>query len=314
MMQKLKAADKIEVLSIIDNVSDIGLKHNRWMRRFTRIGDNGEILDKTLIAEHGLSLLVKVTSGEEEYSIIFDAGFTKTAIGHNLEMMKINSDEVDTVVISHGHRDHTGGLETLFRYLGKPVEVITHPDAFLQRYAESYRGKVKYPLVFRREILEKYDVNLVENSKPLLTLNDFVLVTGYIPRKTSFEKVPQVLLVEKDGKLERDNINDDQSIVLNLKDKGLVVISGCAHSGIVNTVNYAKEITGEEKVYAVLGGFHLSGDTKISVIEQTIEGLKQFSPQVVIPMHCTGFRAQCLFAKEFKEKYQLNCVGSTVVL
>ena len=313
-MINLKPSHNIEILSIIDNNSDIGLTDTPYLRRFPRRNKNGEIWETTLMAEHGLSVLITASSPGENHTILMDAGFTGTAMEHNLKMLDPDLAVVENIVISHGHRDHTMGLPTFLRIMNKPCNIIAHPDALFQRYVKTETGRIKYPGHLDREELNKYGATIIENSDPMPIADDFMVITGSVPRKTTFERVPQGSFIDRNGTLEEDNIRDDQSVILNLKDKGLVIISGCAHSGIVNTVNYAVEITGINRVFAVMGGFHLSGRTPDSVIQQTIDGLKKFKPEVIIPVHCTGFRAQCRFAGEFGEAYQLNSVGSRIVL
>ncbi len=313
-MINLKPLKSIEILSIIDNTSDIVLKDTPYMKRFPHIDSHGKIWETTLMAEHGLSLLIKASSADGDHTIIMDAGFTGTAMEQNLGLLNMDLSSVENIVISHGHRDHTGGLPTLLRIMNKPCKIIAHPDALLQRYVETIKGKIIYPGHLVREELTKYGAIIIENSDPMLISNDRMLITGFVPRKTAFEKTPRGSFIDRNGSLEEDNINDDQSVILNLKDKGLIIISGCAHSGIVNTVNYAVKITGINRVFAVVGGFHLSGNTPDFIIQQTISELKKFEPEVIIPVHCTGFRAQCRFAGEFGDDYQINSVGSRIFL
>ena len=131
-----------------------------------------------------------------------------------------------------------------------------------------------------------------ENNPPSMWLNDSILVTGEIPRTNNFEKGLPNHCSEKDGKVESELlINDDQAIVLNIKDKGLVIITGCAHAGIINTINYAKKLTGEDRVYAVLGGVHLEGGVFDSIIPRTVDELEKHKPRFIIPCHCSGFNA-----------------------
>jgi 7,8-dihydropterin-6-yl-methyl-4-(beta-D-ribofuranosyl)aminobenzene 5'-phosphate synthase len=141
-----------------------------------------------------------------------------------------------------------------------------------------------------------------------------ILVTGEVERATGFEKGLPNASLERDGKLEPDAIRDDQALVVNLKDKGLVVISGCAHSGIINTVLYAKKITGVDRIHAVLGGFHLSGPVVEPVIEETITEFKKIKPEVIIPMHCTGWEAIKRFSQAFPSSFILNSVGTKISL
>ena len=139
-------------------------------------------------------------------------------------------------------------------------------------------------------------------------------MTGEVERTTAFEKGMLNALIEMDGKLKPDPIKDDQALVMKLKQKGLVVISGCSHAGIINTVLYAKKLTGVEKVYAVLGGFHLSGADYEKILEKTIDELKALSPAVIVPMHCTGRKAMELLSREFPAAFVLNSVGSKITL
>ena len=141
-----------------------------------------------------------------------------------------------------------------------------------------------------------------------------LLLPSTVERTTSFEKGMPNALMEEDGELVFDPILDDQAIVMKLAGKGLVVVSGCAHSGIVNTLMFAKQITGEQKIHAVLGGFHLSGPFFEKIHDPTVEALKKIDPEVLIPMHCTGWKATQRFQKEFTESFVLNSVGSKVML
>ena len=140
------------------------------------------------------------------------------------------------------------------------------------------------------------------------------MVTGEVERTTGFEKGLPGALMEKDGEMEPDLIADDQALVMNLREKGLVVISGCSHSGIINTILYAQKVTGLGKIHAVLGGFHLTGPAFESIIEKTISELKNVAPEVVVPMHCTGWKAIQRFSQEFPSAFVLNSVGSKINL
>jgi 7,8-dihydropterin-6-yl-methyl-4-(beta-D-ribofuranosyl)aminobenzene 5'-phosphate synthase len=132
-----------------------------------------------------------------------------------------------------------------------------------------------------------------------------------VERVTSFEKGLPNATLERDGKVEKDPILDDQALVVNLKGEGLVIIAGCSHAGIVNTVFYAKKMTGVEKVHTILGGFHLSGPIFEPIIEETIKEFKKVDPELLVPMHCTGWKAIQRFSDEFPSTFELNSVGTT---
>ena len=152
---------------------------------------------------------------------------------------------------------------------------------------------------------------IINTKEPALIANQSVLVTGEIPRKTSFERGYGLSRIFKDGEWQPDRwVLDDRALVLNLKGRGLVVVCGCAHAGIINTVRYAQEITGVKTVYAVLGGFHLSGQDNENIIPQTLVDLKQINPQLIVPCHCTGWRANFAIAKMFPQSYVHNSVGN----
>jgi 7,8-dihydropterin-6-yl-methyl-4-(beta-D-ribofuranosyl)aminobenzene 5'-phosphate synthase len=151
---------------------------------------------------------------------------------------------------------------------------------------------------------------LVKTRVPHLIADGFACITGEIPRTVYFEKGLTQNRICKDGSWQPDAFLDERALVFNLKDKGLVVISGCAHVGIVNTVVYARRISGVEHVFAVIGGFHLAGLRDEKRIELTKEKLKLVRPEFIMPSHCTGWRAMCIFARAFPEAFVWNSVGS----
>jgi 7,8-dihydropterin-6-yl-methyl-4-(beta-D-ribofuranosyl)aminobenzene 5'-phosphate synthase len=165
-----------------------------------------------------------------------------------------------------------------------------------------------------RDELEQKNVEIVESETPTLIADDMVMVTGTVERTTKFEKGMPNALVEIDGEIEQDPIIDDQAIVINLTGKGLVIISGCAHAGIVNTAMFAQKITGKENIYAVLGGFHLTGPFFEKIHDETIQELKKMNPEVIMPMHCTDRKAIQRISEEFSSSFALNSVGSKMTL
>jgi len=223
---------------------------------------------------------------------------------------------MEAIVLSHAHMDHTGSLHPILGKISNPIPLVVHPDAFhYPRFFEQKDGtKKRFPRTLVRRDLDQKNVKLQESKTPTPILEGSILVTGEIERTTAFEKGMPEALLEREGRLEPDPIKDDQALVMNLKQKGLVVISGCSHAGIINTVLYAKKLAGVEKVHAVLGGFHLSGAFYERILEETIEMLKTLSPAVVVPMHCTGRKAMERFSREFPSSFVLNSVGSKINL
>jgi 7,8-dihydropterin-6-yl-methyl-4-(beta-D-ribofuranosyl)aminobenzene 5'-phosphate synthase len=310
-------ADAAEIISLVDNSVDFLSTANntqvRSVRQWTR-ERHGQEWAKTHTqlpcAEHGFSMLIRVFHASKANSVLFDAGISPEGVVENAECMGINLSEVDSIVISHGHYDHFGGLLSAVKAINKAsLPIIVHENMFKTRGSANSKGAVrKYP-EFPTEA-ELSPARLVSTKQPSLTADGMVCVTGEIPRKTSFETGYTQHKAFLSGAWKSDPwIMDERAVAINIKGKGLVVLSGCAHAGIINTVNYAQQITGAAKVYAVMGGFHLSGKTFESRIQPTIEELQRINPELVVPSHCTGWKAMCAMAKAFPEGFVWNSVG-----
>ena len=312
---KLKEVDSIEVITIVDNYVDVLLRNSPGVTR-PPLAKGGNIPADALLAEHGLCLLVKVKRGEKSHCILFDCGYTKLGVPHNMQILEIDPQQIEVIVISHGHMDHTGALYPIIESIGKSIPVILHPEAFISpRFFGLDDGrKLKFPQTLIKEDMKSKDLEIVENRSPSLLADSMIAVTGEVERVTGFEKGLPNALLERDGKIETDMILDDQALTIKLKEKGLVIISGCGHAGIINTVFYAKKITGVDKIHAVLGGFHLSGPIFEPIIEKTITEFKKISPEIIIPMHCTGWKAIKRFSEEFPNSFILNSVGTKIAL
>lgn len=309
----LKQADSVEIITIVDNYSDVLLPGSEHVFR-PPLAQDGEIPTDTLLAEHGLSLLIKVHIKEEIHSFLLDSGYSDVAVPHNIKYLGLNLDEVEAVILSHGHMDHTGSLKEILALTGKGTRLIVHPDAFSARVLQTEDKKLVFPEFPSREKLAEWGADVRENRKPLLLGNDCLLITGEVKRYTSFEKGMPGAGIMEGGRFVTDTFKDDQSLVVNLGAKGLVVISGCAHSGILNSILYARKLTGQEKIYAVIGGFHLSGKAMEPSVEPTIEEMKKFNLKLISPMHCTGFKTAARFAQEMPEAFVLNSVGTRIQL
>ena len=313
--EKIKTAERAEVLILVDNYVDLLLPDVFPVVERPILSKGNEVSRDTLLAEHGLSLLIKIYTKDKTYELLFDTGYTQTCIQNNLKRLSIGLENLEAIVISHFHMDHTGGLGWVIEECKRGIPVFVHPDAFLYpRYSVLPNGqKLLFPKMLDKEELLSKGVNVVETKNTTEICDGFALVTGQIERKTDFEKGMPNLFVERDGKPEKDLILDDQALVIYLKDKGIVIISGCAHSGIINTIKYAQKITGIEQVYAVIGGFHLSGPAFEPAGEPTLEELKSIEPEVLVPMHCTGWNAIRKMADLFPQCV-LSSVGTRILL
>lgn len=312
----LKEVDRIEVLTLIDNYVDVLLGKSDMVTRPIHTKE-GEIAKDTLLAEHGLSLLITVQKGTASSTILFDTGYSSVGVIHNMEYLGIRPEGIRTIVLSHGHMDHTGSLYPLLDRIPKPITLIVHPDAFLfPRYIQEQDGeKRQFPKILNRDDLKRKGVDILESKTPRIIADNMALVSGEVERITSFEKGLPNVYIERGGKPMPDSILDDQAIILNIKDRGLVVISGCSHAGIINTVLYGRKLTGVNTIYAVMGGFHLSsGPNPEQIIEETLLEMRALQPKVIVPMHCTGWEAVHRFAKAFPSAFILNSVGTTITL
>ena len=311
----LRPVDKIEILTLMDNYVDLLLESTPVVTRPPK-AKGGIISKDTLIGEHGLSLLVSVFDGGEKHTILFDTGHTGIGVLHNAAHLEVDLGKIETIVMSHRHMDHTGSLKPVLERLGRPIPLVIHPDAFVpSRYLLLPDGKrLHFPDTLNRKELEQAGVQIVESRKPVPVAEGRILVTGEIERTTDFEKGLPNAYTEQDGELVKDPISDDQSLVMHLKGKGLVVISGCAHSGIINTLLYSRKISGVDRLHAVLGGFHLSGPPFEPIIEETVESMRKMNPKIFVPMHCTGWKAVHRCEEAFPEAFVLNSVGSKYTL
>lgn len=311
----IRSVDRIEVLTLADNYVDLLLQSDARVQR-PPLARSGLIPSDTLLAEHGLSLMITLEANRSRRTVLMDAGYSSVAVPHNLEILGITLGAVEAVVLSHGHMDHTGALYPLLDTLPNKVPLVVHPDAFLEpRYLQLPDGRrLLFPQKIDRTELQQHPAILREKKEPSLLCGDHLLVTGEVERITSFERGLPGAMVERNGALEPDPILDDQALVMHLEDRGLVVISGCSHAGIINTILYARSLTGVETIHAVLGGFHLTGPYFEQVIPPTIDALQSMNCALLAPMHCTGWKAIGAFEKAFPEAFVLNSVGSRITI
>jgi 7,8-dihydropterin-6-yl-methyl-4-(beta-D-ribofuranosyl)aminobenzene 5'-phosphate synthase len=315
---KIVEVDGLEIISLVDNsidfLSAIDKKEGQSFRQWTkkRYGEEWTRTHSQLpLAEHGFSTLIRVLRARKKFSILFDTGISYDGVVENAKRMGLELSEVECIVLSHGHYDHFGGLVSALNTISKAnLPIIVHKDMFRTRGTANSDGTIRiYPEFPTKEQLSS--AQLISTKQPHLIANDTILVTGEIPRETSFEKgyLQHKALIK--GSWQPDNlILDDRAVVFYVKGKGLVIISGCAHAGIINTITYAQKITGVPKVYAVMGGFHLAGEQNENRIEQTVEELNKVKPKLVVPSHCTGWRAMCTIASALPEAFVWNSVGN----
>lgn len=312
--QTLKPVDHVEILSVIDNTLDVLMASTPVAHRAPLLRD--KFSRPQLHAEHGVSMLVTIHSEGSKNSFLFDAGTSVDGVLHNFDVLEVRPNDIHSVVLSHGHTDHTLGLIGILKRHGRSgMPIILHPDAFLNRKAilpDDHEVDLPPP---KRSDIEAEGIKVIEERAPTFLVDEKVLITGQIPRLTSFEKGFPPNRAEIDGVWQPDPwIHDDQAMVINVKNKGLVVLTGCGHAGLINTLQHGRKLTGVSKIYSVIGGFHLTGKLFEPIIPPTIQALKELSPDVIVPQHCTGWQATHVIANEFPQAFVPTSVGTNFVL
>jgi 7,8-dihydropterin-6-yl-methyl-4-(beta-D-ribofuranosyl)aminobenzene 5'-phosphate synthase len=324
----LDSVDRVEILTLVDNVLDLLLPSTNVAKRMGPTGIEGRAMPvveapllesgraaDTPVAEHGLAFLVSVTSGERRRTVLFDTGSTAGGLVHNLRALGADPAEIETIVLSHGHFDHTTGLNGLAQQLEPLPPLVVHPDVWLRRRV-AIPGREPFELpTTSREKVRAAGFEVIEQRQPCSLLDGGLLATGEIERTTEFERGLPVQQALRDAEWQPDPLlHDDQGLVAHLRGNGLVVITGCGHAGLINTLRHARKITGVDRVHAVIGGFHLGTPAFEPIIPPTVEALGEFDPQIVVPTHCTGWRATHALAAAFPDAFIQNSVGTRYVL
>ena len=326
---ELEPVDRVEITILMDNLTDALMVdqdavvrvswpkalHGALPTAASGVSPVSGVPD-ALIAEAGFSALVRIEKAGRTRTLLFDTGVSPGGMVENMRRLGIAPGDVEVIVLSHGHWDHVTGMEGLAAALGRAgLPVMIHPE-FWNRRRISFPGLDPAELpATSRPALEGMGFAIVEEQQPSFLLDGSVLITGEIDRTTEFETGFQGHEALRDGGWQPDPlILDDQALLVSLRDRGLVVLSGCGHAGIVNTVRYARRLTGIDTVAAVIGGFHLSGPMFERIIEPTVEAFADLAPGLLMPAHCTGWRAVHRFAARFPDAFVPSAVGTTVSL
>ncbi len=261
-----------------------------------------------VIAEFGLSMLIE--TGREK--ILFDTG-AEISVPYNAEALGVDLHKVTKIVLSHGHIDHTGGLGNVLEKIDKQIEIFAHPDVWSSRFNCSENGNRFIGIPYRREQMECMGAVFRLGKKPV-RIAENVWTTGEVPMLTEFENFESVAAdgtgwwIESGGKLKPDKVMDDQAVIIKTK-HGLVVVAGCAHHGLINTIYQAQKITGVKRIYAVLGGAHLA-DASEERVWRTIGILRESDVRKIGLCHCTGLTVNAIMAQEFGDRFFFNNAGS----
>ncbi len=302
-------ADRVEIITVMDNYADVFLPPDE---RVARRGPPALVPGRPvadgdpapLLAEHGLSLWIEVIAAGRTSRFLFDAGFTEVGVPHNLRRLGLDQKPLDGVIVSHGHPDHTAALDAVLDMFDPRPPVYVHPGAFAERYLVTPDGRRLLSNVLNRQSLA---AEIVETAAPL-SLAPGVILSGEIPMTTDFETGFPLAHELRDGNLIPDLFPDEQALIIRPTGGGLIVIVGCAHRGVINTLLHARGLTGETRLVAVIGGLHLVGATE--KIERTAAELVELAPQRLILGHCTGWAALGHLARALPRAFTLNAVGT----
>ena len=275
--------------------------------RITTLSENITTASKFL-AEHGLSILVEA----DGINILLDTGAGISA-SHNAGILGVDLRKIDKIVLSHGHSDHTGGLREVLKRIRKEVEVLAHPHIWAAMYSRGKDKKYRYVGVpFRRMELENLGAKFVLSSKPI-KITDNIITTDEVPMVTNFEALePDRYFTKEKNGWQPFEIIDDRALIIKTK-QGLIVVLGCAHRGIINTLYHARQLTGVERIHMVLGGCHLINSDKERVM-RTVSTLKKLDVQKIGVSHCTGLSAIAIMAQELGDKFFFNNTGNIINL
>lgn len=289
---ELPEIDQLTITSIVDNyldplLGDEGPARRRRAKQTTTYG-------RCLCSEHGLAEHLESRRGDERFSLLFDFSATPEVYLHNLALLKedceLDLKRVGTLVLSHGHWDHYGGLTGLVQRerqsLDDDTTLYAGDDAFMRRRSKSADGTYLDSGALDEGAIREQRVHIVKVKSPQV-LGGQVMVSGEITRRTSYEVDPPGGEIHQDGSYIADTLKGEQALIYHLRGMGLVVLTACGHAGVVNTVLHAQRLTGIQKIHAIVGGFHLSGAAP-ERIAQTVQGLVGLDPDLIIPMHCTG--------------------------
>ena len=317
----LEPVDEVSITVLMENVSDMLLASEDGIQRASLPGSPtipNAMFDRhapdVLIAEHGFSALVEMSRNGADHRVLFDAGLSPDGMTENMRRLDLDPKDVGAVVMSHGHLDHAGGLDGFIRSVGRRnLPVMIHPDFWLQRRLTPPGGGSWELPTTSRSALEGAGFEVIESRQPSFLLDRSLLVTGEVDRTTEFERGFPIHEAMRDGAWTPDPlILDEQALVIHVRGRGLVILTGCGHAGIVNIVRYARRLTGVDQVHAVIGGFHLTGGLFEPIIAPTVDALAELNPALLMPGHCSGWRAQQEIAMRLPNSYVHPSVGTTL--
>lgn len=296
-------AERIEITVLVDNYIDIFIPSTE-VATYPVPGKASQ-----LWAEQGLSLWIEVYDKGTTKKILYDFGRSNQVLPHNAELLELDFGQLDFLVLSHGHVDHYGSLLHVLERSGEPCKLILHPSAYgSKRYIRRPNGTYVGPWEMESRVFSQFGSRIEPKSDPS-NLGLGIHVSGEVPKKTDFEPGMPNAFVEVDDELVHDKILDDQGIFIELEGRGVVVLTGCCHAGVVNTLLYTQTMFPKKRIYALVGGFHLNNADKTQM-ESTINHISKLQVEYISGLHCTGYYAQRILMDKFKDRWIPITVGA----
>lgn len=303
---EIPEVDDLEVIAVVDNTYDCFQPDEKCAVRHSLAHVDG--FDSIrLTSEMGLAYLIRYTVAGKRHTILFDFGLTQQALENNLTKLGLALHDVEALVLSHAHEDHYAGLPWAAAATKAPIYVGT-AEAFLPRRFETPKRSWSMGTL-DKAALAKTGASIVEAPTPTVIAGG-ALLSGTIPQVSPFEKVAPFLKMLRDGTLVQDPMTHELALGFRVRGKGLVVITSCAHAGVINSVEALRAASGERRVHAVLGGMHLTS-APVEQAEKTVSALVALTPDFVAPMHCTGDRAMRMLATSLSTAYVHPSTGTT---
>lgn len=303
-------AEKISITVITDNLADLTRPDYKIAQRksFT-----SNILEAAMHAEHGLSYQIETIVNGQPHCCLFDFATDPRGVIKNMDLLGIDCKKVEALGLSHDHFDHESAMVEILKAkkgsFSKSIPLYIGKEFFIGTWGKRPNGKIAQLNDLKKEDIEALGfVRIVEIDSPTPIIPGAYL-PGKIDQVTAYEGISPAFIAKKGNEFVQETFIGEQAVILNAKGKGIVVLSGCAHRGIVNAVRHAQKMTGIDKVHMVMGGFHLTGATS-DRIQKTISDIKAINPEYIVPTHCTGFEAISAFAREMPNQFILNTAGT----
>jgi len=327
-----EAVDKVILKILTVNTTDVTLQSEPHFKENDKVVQPGPSAMNCL-AEHGLAIAITIYENEYgmKYQYLFDMGGLNATIINNLKVFKIDPHDFERIFISHGHYDHWGGIIPLSKLLAPKTEFLMSPDIYCPRFSLSKEltgtdidlSKLDFDKLKKEQKIrelprfpeKKFRVLAMQNTFDLKFITEAVMIAPGIflsgPIKLyNTDEVTKGMLILKDGKMVRDTFRDELALYINVRNKGLIVLTGCGHTGVLNTIQHGQEITGVQKIYAIIGGLHQNWTTQ-DQMRITLENLKELNPEIICGIHCTGFKFMAESMQQMPLKTALAVVGTT---